>query len=220
MRYLFVVAGLLGAAAVLPASAQALEPDFVGARVGTLGAGAEFGLKLSPHFTVRVIANGANFGYDDTSSDDIRYDGDLKLASYGAQLDYRFSETAPLYLTAGLYKNNNKIVATGRANGTVTVGGVPLTQAEVGTLNGRATFDDTVPYLGLGARWPIGKVELNIEAGAYFQGKSRVTLTSDSIYANLPEVQAALESERQDLQNDIDDYKTYPVAEIGLRYKF
>ena len=219
MRHLFILAGLLGAAVVLPVSAQAVEPDFVGVRAGTLGLGAEFGLKLSPHFTVRAIANGANVGYDDTS-DNIRYDGDLKLASYGAQLDYRFSETGPLYLSAGLYKNNNKIVATGRANGAVTVGGVTLTEAQVGTLNGRATFDDTVPYLGIGARWPIGKVEINLEAGAYFQGKSRVTLTSDSIYADLPAVQAALESERQDLQDDIDDYKTWPVVELGLRYRF
>jgi len=219
MRHLFFAATLLGAITLAPVSAQAVEPDFIGLRAGTLGAGAEFGLKLSPHFTARAIAHGANFGYDDTS-DDIRYDGDLKLASYGAQLDYRFSEKGPLYVTAGVYKNDNKIVATGRAMGTVTVGGVPLTEAQVGLLNGRATFADTVPYLGVGARWPIGKVEINLEAGAYFQGKSRVTLTSDSIYASLPEVQAALQAERQDLQNDIDDYKTYPVVELGLRYKF
>lgn len=196
-----------------------MEPDFIGARVGTLGAGVEFGLKLSPYFTLRAIANGANVGYDDTDSN-IRYDGDLKLTSYGLQLDYRFTEKGPLYFSAGLYKNDNKIVATGRANGTITVSGVTLTEDQVGTLNGRATFADTVPYLGMGARWPIGKVEINVEAGAYFQGKLHVTLTSGSIYAALPEAQAALESERQDLQDDIDDYKTYPVAEIGLRYKF
>ncbi len=219
MRHLFIAATVLGAITVVPVSAQAVEPDFVGVRAGTLGYGAEFGVKLSPHFTVRAIANGANFGYDDTS-DNIRYDGDLKLASYGAQLDYRFSEKGPLYVTAGVYKNNNKVVATGRANGTVTVGGVPLTDAQVGTLNGRATFDDTVPYLGIGARWPVGVVEINLEAGAYFQGRPRVTLTSNSIYANLPEVQAALENERLDLEDDIKDFKTYPVVELGLRYKF
>jgi opacity protein-like surface antigen len=219
MRHLFIAATLLSAVAVAPVSAQAVEPDFIGVRAGTLGAGAEFGLKLSPHFTVRAIAHGANFGYDDTS-DNIRYDGDLKLASYGAQLDYRFSEKGPLYVTAGVYKNDNKVVATGRANGTVTVGGVPLTDAQVGTLNGRATFDDTVPYLGIGARWPIGVVEINLEAGAYFQGRPRVTLTSDSIYASLPEVQTALENERLDLEDDIKDFKTYPVVELGLRYKF
>ncbi|MCR6661467.1 MAG: hypothetical protein NVV72_19900 [Asticcacaulis sp.] len=219
MRHLFIATALLGAIAVAPVSAQAVEPDFIGARAGTLGYGAEFGVKLSPHFTLRAIANGANFGYDDTS-DDIRYDGDLKLASYGAQLDYRFSETGPLYLTAGVYKNDNKVVATGRANGTVIVGGVPLTDAQVGTLNGRATFDDTVPYLGIGARWPVGVMEINLEAGAYFQGRPRVTLTSDSVYADTPEVQTALETERQSLEDDIRDFKTYPVVELGLRYKF
>jgi hypothetical protein len=217
MRYLLI--STLALMALAPAAAHAVEADFVGVRAGTLGGGVEFGLKLSPHFTARAIANGANFGYDDTS-DDIRYEGDLKLASYGAQLDYRFSETGPLYVTAGVYQNDNKVVATGRANGTVTVGGVPLTEAQVGTLQGRATFDKTVPYLGLGARWPIGKVEINLEAGAYFQGSPRVTLTSNSIYADTPEVQAALETERQNLEDDIKDFKTYPVVELGLRYKF
>ena len=217
MRHLLI--STLALMALAPAAAHAVEADFVGVRAGTLGGGVEFGLKLSPHFTARAIAHGANFGYDDTS-DNIRYDGDLKLASYGAQLDYRFSETGPIYVTAGVYKNDNKVVATGRANGTVTVGGVALTEAQVGVLNGRATFDETVPYLGIGARWPVGVVEINLEAGAYFQGRPRVTLTSDSIYANLPEVQTALEAERRDLEDDIKDFKTYPVVELGLRYKF
>ncbi|MDV6333020.1 hypothetical protein [Asticcacaulis sp. 201] len=211
----------VAAAALFPIAAQAqIAPDFAGVRVSTLGVGAEFGLKLNDHFTVRAIGNGANFGYNDTTDDGIRYDGDLKLASYGAQVDYRFAANGPLYVTAGAYKNDNKVHATGRYTNNVIVGGIPLTPAQVGVLTAQAKFDDTVPYLGLGARWPVGHFEFNLEAGAYFQGRPRVTLTSDSIYASDPNVQAAIETERADLENDIKDFKTYPALTLGLRYKF
>ncbi len=209
----------LAAAALLPVTASAVEPDFAGVRASTLGLGAEFGLKLNDHVTVRALANSYNYNYD-TTSDDIHYDGKLKLGSFGAQVDYRFVADGPLYVTAGLYANDNNIRAHARPTQDTDVGGVTFTPTQIGTLTSDAKFKDTAPYLGIGARWPVGVVEINLEAGAYFQGKPKVTLTSDGTYANNSTYQEALERERQNLQNDVDDFSTYPVVALGLRYKF
>lgn len=203
----------------LPVVTQAAEPDFVGARVGTLGAGAEFGVKFTDHVTVRAIANGFNYNYD-TTTDDIHYDGKLKLGSVGAQIDYRFSANGPLYATAGLYANANKIRAHARPTQDTQVGGVTFTPDQIGTLTSDAKFKGAAPYLGIGARWPVGVFEINLEAGAYFQGKPRVTLTSDGTYADNATYKDALERERLSLQQDVDDFSTYPVVSLGLRYKF
>lgn len=215
----FSLIAIAAAAVMLPAVAVAAEPDFAGVRVSTLGVGAEFGVKLNDHFTVRALANGYNYNYD-TTTDDIHYDGKLKLGSFGAQVDYRFIADSPLYVTAGLYANDNKVRAHARPTQDTRVGGVVFTPTQIGTLTTDAKFKDTAPYLGIGARWPVGVVEINLEAGAYFQGKPKVTLTSDGTYADNSTYQDALERERQSLQKDADDFSTYPVVALGLRYKF
>jgi hypothetical protein len=218
MRHLASVAAI-AAALFTCGQAEAADHVFAGARVSTLGVGGEFGVDLTSHWTVRALVNGYDWNYN-TTSDDIRYDGKLKLASWGGQIDYRFVADGPLYVTAGLYSNDNKIHATARPTSTTDIGGIPFTPEQIGTLTARGKFSDTAPYLGLGARWPIGPMQINLEAGAYFQGKSRVTLTSDGTYADNPTYQDALEQERKDLQGDMDDFKTYPVVALGLRYTF
>jgi hypothetical protein len=218
MRHLAYTAAI-AAALFIGGQAQAADHVFAGARVSTLGVGGEFGVGLNSHWTVRALVNGYDWDYN-TTSDDIRYDGKLKLASWGGQIDYRFVADGPLYVTAGLYSNDNKIHATARPISTTDIGGVPFTPEQIGTLTAHGKFSDTAPYLGLGARWPIGPMQINLEAGAYFQGKSRVTLTSDGTYANNPTYQDALNQERKDLQSDMDSFKTYPVVALGLRYAF
>ena len=215
----FSLIAIAAAAALIPCAAVASEPDFAGVRVSTLGVGAEFGLKLSDHVTVRAIANGLNYNYK-TTSDDIQYNGKLKLGSVGAQVDYRFSANGPFYATAGLYANANKIRAQARPTQDTQVGGVTFTPTQIGTLTSDAKFQGSAPYLGIGARWPIGAMEINLEAGAYFQGKPRVTLVSDGTYADNATYKDALERERLSLQHDVNDLSTYPVLSLGLRYKF
>ncbi|HWU51146.1 MAG TPA: hypothetical protein VN042_14780 [Asticcacaulis sp.] len=218
MRHL-ASAAAIAAALFICGQAQAADGVFAGARVSTLGVGGEFGVDLNSHWTVRALVNGYDWDYN-TTSDDIRYDGKLKLASWGGQIDYRFVADGPLYVTTGLYSNDNKIHATATPTSTTDIGGIPFTPEEIGTLTARGKFSDTAPYLGIGARWPIGPVRISLEAGAYFQGKSHVTLTSNGTYADNPTYQDALEQERKDLQNDMDDFKTYPVVALGVSYVF
>lgn len=218
MRHL-VYSAAIAAALFIGGHAQAADGAFVGARVSTLGLGGEFGVNLNPHWTVRGLINGYNWDYN-TTSDNIRYDGKLKLASWGGQIDYHFVADGPLYVTAGLYSNGNKIHATATPTQNTEIGGVYYTPQQIGTLTAHGKFNSTAPYLGLGATWPVGRLAINLEAGAYFQGKANVSLTSDGAYAGNPVYQQSLEQERQDLQKDVNDFKTYPVVALGVRYVF
>ncbi len=211
---------ILSAIAVFaPLAAHAADGPFIGARISTLGAGFEVGTRLSSHWDVRLLANGFDYNANRTV-DQIRYDGKLKMASWGAQLDWHPVANGPLYLTAGLYDNGNKINAVADPSTTTTIGGLPFTPAQIGTLNGRAKFKSTAPYLGLGGRWGAGPVDFTLEAGAYFQGKSDVTLTNNGAFANDPTFKAQLEIERQDLKRNLDDFATYPVVALGVGYHF
>ena len=209
----------LALAAACPLAAHAADGPFIGARISTLGAGIEVGDTLSPYWDVRLLANGFDYSANRTV-DDIRYDGKLKMGSFGVQADWHPIANGPLYLTAGLYANNNKINADANPTTTTTIGILPFTPTEIGTLTGHAKYNSTAPYLGIGGRWGAGPVEFTAEAGAYFQGKANVTLTNDGIFASDPTFQAQLETERQNLQHNLNDFSTYPVVALGIGYHF
>ena len=61
---------------------------------------------------------------------------------------------------------------------------------------------------------------MNIDIGVLWQGEPDVTLTSDGLAANDPQFQSALEAERQELQDEVKDYKAWPVATLGFVYNF
>ncbi len=210
---------VLASAAFAPLAAHAADGPFIGARISTLGAGLEVGTHLSSNWDVRLLANGFDYSANRTV-DQIRYDGKLKMASWGAQFDWHPIKQGPLYLTAGLYSNGNKINATANPSGTVNIGGVPFTQAEVGNLYAHGKFKSTAPYLGIGGRWGAGPVDISLEAGAYFQGKANVTLTNDGVFAGNSAFQAQLEIERQNLEHNLNDFSTYPVVALGVGYHF
>jgi len=206
-------------AAGVPLAAHATDGPFVGARISTLGAGVEVGTRLAPNWDVRLLANGFDYSADRTV-DQIRYNGKLKMASWGAQADWHPISGGPLYLTAGLYSNGNKIDAAASPSGTVTIGSLPFTPAEIGTINARGKFKSSAPYLGIGGRWGTGPVNFTLEAGAYFQGKAHVTMTNNGAFASDPTFQAQLEIERQKLQNNLNDFSTLPVVALGVGYRF
>ena len=212
------VTGLALIAAV-PLAAHAADGPFVGARISTLGAGFEVGDTLSPYWDVRLLANGFDYSANRTV-DDIRYDGKLKMGSFGVQADWHPIAHGPLYLTAGLYANNNKIDANANPSGTVTIGDLPFTSAEIGTLTAHGKFKSTAPYLGVGGRWGAGPIDFTLEAGAYFQGKANVTLTNNGVFASDPTFQAQLDIERQKLEHNLNDFSTYPVVALGIGYHF
>jgi hypothetical protein len=205
-------------AALLPLSAHA-EPEYVGARASTLGLGLEYVHKVTPHISARAVVNNYNYD-DDFESDNIQYNGELELGSFGGQVDFRFTEDSPFFVTAGLYANNNAITATADPAQQTDIGGVPFTPEQIGILTAKADFKDSAPYLGLGWRWAAGHVGFSLEAGAYFQGSPKVSLTSNGTLASDPFYQQALEVERRDLEDELKDFKTYPVVSFGIGYKF
>ncbi|MBW8880646.1 MAG: hypothetical protein JF615_04235 [Asticcacaulis sp.] len=219
MRNLILATAAVGALSLSATAVQAAEDPEVAVRASTLGLGITAGVKVLPHVRVRGLANGLNINYDDTV-DDIHYDGKFKLGSVGLQADFFPLDEGPFYLTAGIYSNQNKIHATATPTGNTDIGGTTYTPAEIGTITAHAKYNSTAPYLGLGVEFSVYPALINLEAGAYFQGEPDVTLTSNGTMASNPAYQASLDRERQDLQDSLDNTKTWPVVSIGVGFRF
>ena len=224
MRFSTTVFGGLVACAFLvtgfTGTARAQSNVSVGITAGSPGIGAEIGVDVSDMLGLRVM--GAYFPYSRTfTPDNVSYDGDLKLLSYGAVADLYLFDSG-FRLTGGAYLNRNRLDMKGTPNGAVTIGSTAYTPAQIGTLTGRVSFRDIAPYAGLGYAGGRGGsgFAFTADAGVMFQGGPRVALAASGPIAAAPGFAANLEQERQKIASDIDWLRFYPAVKVGVLYRF
>ena len=219
MKAFFVKVGVL--ALTLAASTQALaDNNFgVGVKAGTLGLGLEGTWRPLPYLDLRVGANLFDYS-DDGSHAGIDYDAELNLDTFYATGNCRFP-ASPFRVSAGIFQNGNELNLASVDTATFEIGGQTYTSAEVGTLRGKASFPSTSPYLGVGYDFTLmGKVGMNLDFGVLWQDSPSVTLTADGLLANDPTFLAAVEAERAELEDDVSNYKAWPVVSLGFVFNF
>jgi hypothetical protein len=216
--FTFAAVTTLSAAAAF--AQEASVGVFVAPQISTLGLGAEAGYRINEHVGIRGGGNAFTFSRN-INVDDIDYDGDLTLKSFGAMADvYPFG--GGFHVTGGLRLNYNKADVTGTPSGSsYTINGVSYSTAEVGRLEGDIDFRRVAPYLGLGWNGSLFSPNLYVGAdlGVLFQGRSDVSLRATN-----PTVSAALASDieqaRRDLKDEVDDFRFYPVLSVSIGYRF
>ncbi|QNN65574.1 hypothetical protein H9L12_03055 [Sphingomonas rhizophila] len=210
---------VLGLAA--PAAAQESSGGFsAGVTGGTLGIGPEVGYRMSDNFGVRgnVTFLGISRNVD---SDDISYDGDLKLKSGGVMVDvHPFG--GGFRLSAGARVNRNRVKLVAKPTDDVEVGDETYTPEEVGTLSGTVKANKLAPTLTLGWGGGLSRgLKVGIEAGGMFQGSPTVKdLRATGLLASDPDFQASLRREEEEVEDDIDKFKIYPIVQLSIGYRF
>lgn len=220
MKRILLSATLLPALA-LPLSAGA-DGFALGVRASTLGAGVEGTIGLSERVNLRLGVNSYTYSYDDTI-DDVRYDVDLELKSGALILDWHPFAGA-FRLSAGMLSNKNRVDLEAMPTADVEIGGVSFTPAEVGRLDGEVDFKKSAPYVGLGWGNAVAKgkgLGFNFELGAVLQGSPDVTLASSGgTLSDDATLQARLAEEEQEIEDDLKNFKVYPVVSFGISYQF
>lgn len=197
-------------AALLAAAASAAQAGGVGLRAGTTGLGADYGFDIAPTLGGRVgiSAMTVNTHLD---TNDVRYDAKAKVLTGSLLLDW--SPLGPFRISGGFMPNNNKIDLNGQPNsGNATF---PPGSSLTGQVKPERSF---APYLGVGYGnvWTKG-VNFYFDLGVMFQGTPEVSLSANCTpSAACTAAQAQVEAERQRVQDKVDKYKYYPVANIGL----
>ncbi|MDQ6967529.1 MAG: hypothetical protein Q9M14_02450 [Mariprofundaceae bacterium] len=215
MKYLPLLAAL-----TLSVPAQAADIA-VGLKAGTLGFGLEATTNVVPAL-LNVRLQGNMFNYNKTITDtSVRYDAKLKLRTVGLLADvYPFA--GKFRLTGGAYYNGNKLSMTGTptAAGNFTINNQSYSTAQVGTIKSTVKFNKFAPYIGLG--WgdaissgsPFG---FSFELGALYMGQPKTTISTSNTVAGLA---ANIAAEKKKLDASLSKMKWYPVATVGLNWKF
>ncbi len=206
--------------AATPAFAQQSGGVSAGITAGTLGVGPEVAYRFSDNLGVR--ANATFFGLGrNVESDGIDYDGDLKLRSVGAMLDLHPFGNG-FRVSAGARINSNKVRLKATPSDDVEVGEETYTPEEIGTLSGTVRANDVAPTLTIG--WVGGKtrgLKFGIEAGAMFHGSPKVrNLQATGLLASDADFQDSLREEEEEVENDLDKFKLYPIVQLSIGYRF
>ena len=213
------------ATAALCASGAASADFGVGLKAGTLGLGIEGRWAPIPWFDLRVGAN--QFDYERNGSQaGIGYDATLALDTYYLTGNFKFP-LSPFRVTVGAFSNGNEFQMVSQDTGglPIDIGGIPFDPADVGQLQSTTSFDKTSPYLGIGFDFEVlGKVGLNLDLGVLWQGDPIVTLEATGLETAPPLIQVllepAIEIERQQLEDEMSDYKAWPVISLSFVYNF
>ena len=223
MKTLFAKSALLVLTMI---SCNVAVADFgVGLKAGTLGLGLEGRWSPLPWLDVRMGVN--SFEYDDDGSQaGINYDATFALDSYYATGNFRFP-LSPFRVTAGIVSNGNEFEMVSQDTGGLSfdIGNDTFNAADVGTLQSVTSFSSTAPYVGVGYDFEIfGKVGLNLDFGVLWQGEPSVTLEATGLETAPPAIQATLatelENERLELEDEMKDFKAWPVLSLGFVYNF
>lgn len=216
IRFIPVCTMLMWIAAVIPAQADV----GVNFKAGTLGAGVELTKSFSDKLSLGLGFNAYDIKTTDSASD-IDYDFNFDLQS-AALLAHYHPFSGVFRLTGGVLYNKNEMKLTGKpvAGSTYTINGVPYTAAQVGTLTGTLVFDKTAPYLGLGwGNRPDSRLGVSFDIGALYQGSPRLSLSATGALSD-PALAADLEQERRSAEDDLSDFKWYPVIALGAYFRF
>ncbi len=192
----------------------------VGLTAGTLGIGPEVGFRISDHLGIRGNASflGINGNYE---SDDLEYDGKIKLKSFGAMLDV-YPMGGHFRISGGARINKSYVRLDAMPSQDVEIGDDVYTPAQIGILKGRAEVKNFAPALTLGWSGKNRKgFMFGFDAGVLFQGTIRVReFTATGGLAGDAAFTANLERERISLQDDVNDYKVYPILQLSVGYRF
>jgi hypothetical protein len=188
----------------------------VGLKVGTLGIGAEAGAKITDKFGFRVNGNGFNYDHSD-EIEGIDFDAELKMRSVGLIGDFHpFS--GGFRLSGGVYYNDMGVTLDSTVTDSVEIAGTTYTGT--GTLHGEVETNKVAPYIGIGYEAELfSGLTLGVDLGAMYIGKPKVKLAVGGDLAGQVDM-ADVEKERRDIEDALKVAQFYPVASIGLKYRF
>lgn len=211
---------LSGALTATSAAAQD-SPVAVDVHGGTTGIGIGARYRLNDTFVLRADYDVLKHS-DDFSSDDVDYNGELDFKPFTVAVDVHPFRNA-FFVSAGYATGDRKVNLDARPTGITNIGGVPFTPEQIGTLRATGDMGNGAPFVGLGfdnSFTSQGRLSFRVLAGAIIGDDPKVSLTSDGTLASDPIYQEALERERQSLQNDVKDAKTWPVLQLGVSLRF
>ncbi len=211
-------------AASSPEAQDADNPPYIAAamKIGTLGPGLEATVGIAEWINLRAGGHYVRVKHSG-SVKDVEYDVDVKLASVPLLLDIHPFRNE-FRITGGALYNRNMGDLDSRPNKEVTIGDHKYPPELIGELSGAVRFRNWAPYVGLGYGNAVLDADKTwgfvFDLGIMIQGSPEVDLEASGPLADNPVFRADLQKERDEIQDDADVFRIYPVLAFGISYQF
>jgi len=199
--------------------ANADQEFSAGVRAGTLGLGIEGSWKPFKYLDIRLGGNTFTFDSDGPQAG-IEYDQELTLETFYLSANIVF-DNSPMRISLAGYSNGNELYMINDSMQDQEIGGVLYPGSGIGTLTSTTTFSSISPYFGIGYDFNIkGNIGMSVDFGVLWQGEPLVELAADGALATNAGFQVALEAERRELEEEFNEFKVWPVLQLGVVYRF
>ena len=196
----------------------------LGPKFGSTGIGADLVFGINPYVNLRGGFNYGTFSLN-TSLDGVDYDFDVDMQTFPLLVDiHPFG--GHFHISAGLYlQPGTKADIEGTPTGNEQIGEHTYPPDVIGTLFGTIEVkNDVAPYLGIGFGNPVNEEQLltfMLDLGLVFQSYD-VSLTSNGAgMTTLHDTfRQDLVLEEQNMQDDLDSFRIFPVLTLGLLWHF
>lgn len=201
----------------IPTTLRAQELG-IGARIGTLGLGAEAALSLNDNIAIRGGIGSFILDFDG-DYDDVNYTVTPPSLTTTLGID--------LYPTGGSFRIMGGLMLRSEdirldsgdlaESGSVEIG--DETYDEAGFLHGEIDTKATSPFVGIGfGRHTSGGFGVTLDLGVAFVGEPDVILTAEGPIASAEGIQTELDREAQNIQDEAGSYLQYwPILSFGVK---
>ncbi len=194
---------------------------YVGGVVSTNGWGGEVKYIFNKHFTIKSSYETLNFSSDYSFNEsDINYDATFDYKTGGISLLGDFNFTRNLYVSAGILFNDFNPQIKGHAASDLEYGDIIIPASKVGDFEFIIKPGMKVsPYAGIGLRAFFGenkRVIFNTEIGMFYMGSPEIEIEATGLLA--PTADPA-HGQKETFENQLEQYKFYPVLKLNLAVK-
>jgi hypothetical protein len=193
-------------------------------KAGTLGLGVEMRYLIDSKVAIRGDINKFSYLMDGVAFGDNRYNLKAELESGGIIIDYRpWKEW--FRLSTGVYKNNSSVKGDMElTTGNLKFGDRLYPSLQIGSVEATVDINDVNPYMGIGlASKRRGGWNFVADIGVLYIGEPKVKLkgtTAKGFEGLQPLLDEAVKAEEKKLNDELKDYKWYPVISVGMQYRF
>lgn len=192
-------------------------------QIGTLGLQGQVSVPMGKYFAGRIGVSALPNWSISTDVSNLNFDYSMALYTVGAFLDWH-PMAGGFRITGGVILNSSDINAgvTPAADQSFKIGDHTYPGYALGKLNSKADFNPIAPYFGVGyngAFYAQDRLSFTCDVGVMFWGAPDITLSSDMTKL-VPGLEKDLKREEQELENNLDYLKYYPVASMGVSWAF
>ena len=192
-------------------------------KIGTLGYGAELSFGFTDRIATRIGLNAYTYKRN-ADSGTVNYDFKLQLQTASVLADW-YPFAGSFRTSGGVFYNKNKFGLDAKpTGGSYTINGATYSTTQISSLQGTLSFNKVAPYFGIGWGNPVAKDKgwgMTSDFGVLFQGKPKTGLVATcGGGACSTAIQDSVTAENTKLQNDLSNFKLWPVVSFGISYQW